>query len=178
MLDGIERSRTTTLPRLIYALGIANIGVANAKLLCKYLDYDIDKMRNADVETLSAIEGIGEVIASAYVAYMRKEENITCLEHLLKELTIKKPQNDGQEQNLAGMSFVITGSLSHFANRNDLKEIIEARGGKVTGSVTGKTTALINNDVTSNSSKNKKAKELGVEIISEDAFLLKFEIEY
>lgn len=178
LLDGIEQSRNTTLPRLIYALGIANIGVANAKLLCKYLDYDIDKMRRADVETLSAIEGIGEVIASAYVTYMQKEDNIIHLEHLLKELTIERPQNDGQEQNLTGMNFVITGSLNHFANRSDLKEIIEARGGKVTGSVTGKTTALINNDVSSNSSKNKKAKELGVEIISEDDFLTKFEIEY
>lgn len=178
LLDGIEQSRNTTLPRLIYALGIANIGVANAKLLCKYLDYDIEKMRRADVETLSAIEGIGEVIASAYVAYMQKEDNIIHLENLLKELTIERPQNDGQEQNLTGMNFVITGSLNHFANRSDLKEIIEARGGKVTGSVTGKTTALINNDVSSNSSKNKKAKELGVEIISEDDFLTKFEIEY
>lgn len=173
----IEASRKTTLPRVIYGLGIANIGLANAKMLCKYYQYDIHKMMSADVESLSTIEGVGEVIATAYVDYMKDQDNLLKIANLLAELQIEVPVIEEGSQTLEGMIFVITGSLNHFANRNDLKEIIEAKGGKVTGSVTSKTTALINNDVTSSSSKNKKAKELGVEIISEDDFLKKYQIE-
>ncbi|MCM1569705.1 MAG: NAD-dependent DNA ligase LigA [Roseburia sp.] len=174
LLDSIERARNTTLPRVIYALGIANIGVANARMLCKYFDYDLDRMRAASVEDLSAIEGVGEVIATAFVAYLENPEHIQKLERLLKELTIQPPQAAQMPQNLSGMSFVITGSLVHYENRSQLKEEIESRGGKVTGSVTGKTTCLINNDLTSASSKNKKAKELNVPIISEEDFLSRY----
>ena len=85
-----------------------------------------------------------------------------------------KTEDDGTEQNMEGLNFVVTGSVNHFNNRNEVKEYIEKRGGKVTGSVTSKTNYLINNDVMSNSSKNKKAKELGVEIISEEQFLEKW----
>ena len=171
LVESVERARTTTLPRVIYGLGIANIGVANAKLLCKFFEYDFDRMQNADVETLSAVEGIGEVIASAYVDYMEDEDNRQKITHLMKELTIEKPQVDAGGQTLTGMVFVITGSLLHYENRNELKDVIEQKGGKVTGSVTGKTTCLINNDSTSNSTKNKKAKELNVPVLTEDEFI-------
>ena len=126
---------------------------------------------NASAEELSAIPGIGDVIARSYVEYMSDAENRAKLLDLLAELTIEKPAQSTEKQNLAGLSFVVTGSLVHYASRNDLKEEIEARGGKVTGSVTGKTECLINNDVNSNSTKNKTAKELGVKILSEDDFL-------
>lgn len=175
--ESINQARNTTLPRVIYGLGIANIGVANAKMLCKHFGYDLERMKNADVETLSAAEGVGEVIASAYVDHMRDSDNLLKLEHLLQELQIEVPKVDADSQTLADMVFVITGSLLHFANRSDLKELIEQKGGKVTGSVTGKTTCLINNDSTSGSSKNKKAKELGVDILTEDEFLEKYGIE-
>lgn len=174
LIDSVNTSRNTTLPRVIYGLGIANIGVANAKMLCRYFEYDMERMQNADVETLSAIEGVGEVIASAFVEYMRDEDNLQKIARLMTELEVEVPVTAEVSQTLAGLNFVITGSLNHFANRNDLKDIIEAKGGKVTGSVTGKTTALINNDVTSTSSKNKKAKELGVPILSEEEFLEKY----
>ncbi len=171
LLDGIEKARTTTMPRIIYSLGIANIGLANAKLLCKRFDHDLDRLMNASEEDLSAIDGIGEVIARSYVEYMSDEENREKLLRLVHELNVEKPQENAMEQTLEGKSFVVTGSLVHYASRNDLKDEIEARGGKVTGSVTGKTECLINNDVTSNSTKNQKAKELGVKILSEDEFL-------
>lgn len=174
LIENIDKARVTTLPRVIYALGIANIGVANAKMLCRYFDYDLEKMMQADVEALSAIEGIGEVIAKAYVDYMSDENNRRQIDRLVKELTIEMPQTDGGAQTLEGMVFVITGSLNHFENRNELKDLIEQKGGKVTGSVTGKTTCLINNDITSASGKNKKAKELQVPILSEDDFLQKY----
>lgn len=174
LMESIHAARNTTLPRVIYGLGIANIGVANAKMLCRYFDYDLERMQNADVETLSAIEGVGEVIASAYVAYMQDADNLEKIEHLKRELKIEIPVMDASGQNLAGMNFVITGSLNHYASRNELKDIIEQKGGKVTGSVTSKTTCLINNDITSTSSKNKKAKELSVPILTEDAFLEKY----
>lgn len=178
LLDSIEQARNTTLPRVIYGLGIANIGVANAKMLCRYLDYDLERMQEADRETLSAIDGVGDVIASAFVDYMEDKENKARLERLMEELHVEIPQVEEGSQTLAGMNFVITGSLTHFGSRSDLKDIIEQKGGKVTGSVTGKTTCLVNNDIASASSKNKKAKELGVPILSEDDFLAQYEIPY
>lgn len=171
LLESIERARNTTLPRVIYGLGIANIGAANAKMLCKHFKNDLKSMCDAGVEDLSAIEGVGEVIATAFAEYMRDEEHRQKLERLLKELVLQTPQVTKLPQNLSGMSFVITGSLLHFENRNALKEAIEDRGGKVTGSVTGKTTCLINNDITSASSKNKKAGELNVPVVSEEDFM-------
>lgn len=171
LIDSIEVAKNTTLPRVIYALGIANIGVANAKMLCKHFDYDFEKLRSADVETLSAVEGVGEVIATAFVEYMQDEAKKQIIDHLLQEIAIEVLKVDAEGQTLGGMTFVITGSLIHYASRNELKDEIEQRGGKVAGSVTSKTTCLINNDVTSTSSKNKKAKELNVPILSEEQFL-------
>ena len=178
LITSIEASRKTILSRVIYGLGIANIGVANAKMLCRYFSYDLERMRSADVETLSAIEGIGDVIASAFVDYMKDADNQQKIDHLMPELTLEVPVVEEGNQTMQGLNFVITGSLNHFGNRSDLKDLIEDRGGKVTGSVTGKTTALINNDVTSTSSKNKKAKELGVPILSEEDFLTEYGIAY
>lgn len=171
LMESIERARYTTLPRLIYSLGIPNIGVANAKLLCKYFDYDLERMRNADEEEVASIEGLGEVIAAAVVSYFADETNQKNLDDLCLELSIEKPQESSQAQTFAGKTFVITGSVEHFANRNELKAFIEERGGKVTSSVSKKTDYLINNDTTSASSKNKKAGELGIPILSEEAFL-------
>ena len=177
LMESINASRNTTLHRVIYGLGIANIGLANAKMLCRYFDYDLAKMQAADVETLSAIEGVGEVIATAFADYMRDEDNLRKIQNLMAELHVEVPVVDEASQNMTGLSFVITGSLNHFENRNELKDLIEARGGKVTGRVTGKTTALINNDVASTSSKNKKAKELGIPIMAEEDFLREYGIE-
>ncbi|MCI8789491.1 MAG: NAD-dependent DNA ligase LigA [Lachnospiraceae bacterium] len=176
LTESIERAKHTTLPRVIYGLGIANIGVANAKMLCRFFDYDITRMQKADVETLSAIDGVGEVIATAFVNYMQNADNLRRIADLTAELEIEIPKVEEGSQTLSGLSFVITGSLSKFASRNDLKEEIEKRGGKVTGSVTGKTTCLINNDVTSASSKNKKARDLGIPVLSEEDFLERYEI--
>ncbi len=170
MIESIDISRKTTLPRVIYALGIANIGVANAKMLCRHFDYDLEKMMHADVEELSAIEGVGEVIATAFVDYMHQEENLRKIKNLWEELTIEMPQMGALAQTLANKVFVITGSLIHYASRNELKDVIEQKGGKVTGSVTNKTDCLINNDITSSSSKNKKAKELNIPILTEEDF--------
>ena len=170
LMESIEKARHTTLPKLLYALGIPNVGLANAKLICKHFDYEPEKIRHAAADEISEIEGLGEVIAAGYSAWFAKPENQTEFDRLLAEVELEKPQAAG-EQPLAGKVFVITGSLEHFTNRSELKEQIETLGGKVTGSVTKKTSYLINNDLTSNSSKNKKAKELGVEIISEEMFL-------
>lgn len=171
IIAAVDAARNTTLPRLIYALGIANIGAANAKILCKYFSFDLDKIRKATAEELVQIEGFGDVIAGAFVEYFDDVDNNRQLDALLKELNIEKHKENNLKQNLEGITVVITGSLNHFENRNQLKEEIENRGGKVAGSVSSNTRYLINNDVTSNSSKNKKAKELGVEIISEEDFM-------
>lgn len=172
LIESIEKSRDTTLPRVIYGLGIENVGVANAKLLCRHFRFSIEALREADVEELSAIDGIGEVIAGSIYDFFHNDERMEQLNHLLQEvrIAVETVEEEGS-QTLAGMSFVITGSLEHYENRNALKDEIEAKGGKVTGSVTGKTTCLINNDTTSQSSKNKKAKELGIRIISEEEFI-------
>ena len=171
LLASIEKARTTTMARLVYALGIQNIGVANAKMLAKQYHYEMDALQSASAEELSAIDGIGEVIAGSIAEYFKNEKNQKVLANLLEEVTLEKPEENQSAQIFEGMNFVITGSVEHFANRNEVKAVIEARGGKVTGSVTGKTNYLINNDTTSNSSKNKKAKELNIPIISEEDFL-------
>lgn len=174
LIDSINTARNTTLPRVIYGLGITGIGAANAKVLCRNFDYDLELIRNASTEELSAIDGVGEVLAGSIREYMSDEENMEKLDRLMSELKVDKPEVDESAQTLAGLVFVITGSLNHYGSRNELKELIEQKGGKVTGSVTGKTTCLINNDSASNSAKNKKAKELGVEVITEDEFLERY----
>lgn len=168
----IRTASHTTLPRVIYGLGIAGIGLANAKLLCKRFGFDFERMRHAKTEELTEVDGIGEVLAQAWTDYFSSEKNNQIVDHLLAELVIEKEQAEEQETPVfEGMTFVITGSVDHFANRKELQAVIESRGGKATGSVTSKTTYLINNDSASNSSKNKKAKELGIPILTEEDFL-------
>lgn len=170
LLDSIETSRETTLSRLIYALGIENVGAATAKLICRQFDDDPEKIADADREALSQIQGIGDVIAGTFTEYFKDKEKRTRYENLLKEVHLQKEERQ-EQQSFAGINFVITGSVTHFKNRNEIKEEIEKRGGKVTGSVTSKTNYLINNDTESTSSKNRKAKELGIPILSEEDFL-------
>ena len=171
LIASVEKARETTLPRLIYGLGIANIGLANAKLICKEIGHDPERVMDLTAEDLAAIDGIGDVIAGNYVAYFADAEHRELFEKLLKEVKLPEEQEDVGEQTFAGMNFVITGSVEHFANRNEVKTLIESKGGKVTGSVTSKTNYLINNNVESTSSKNKKAKDLGIPIITEEDFL-------
>ncbi|MCR5418621.1 MAG: NAD-dependent DNA ligase LigA [Lachnospiraceae bacterium] len=176
LTESIARSARTTMPRLIYALGITGIGVANAKMLSRHFSYDPDSLMAADIESLSAIDGIGEVLAKSIRSYFDDEENSRKLANLRKELTLQIPEEaQSSDDSLSGKTFVITGDVHHFANRSEVKSLIESKGGKVTGSVTGKTDYLINNDITSTSGKNKKAKELGIPIISEEDFLAMIE---
>ena len=171
LLKSVENARKTTLPKLLYSLGIANIGLANAKMICKALENNPQKLPDATVEELGEIPGVGEVIAQSYVAYFAQEKHRKLYINLLREVEIPQETGEKETQILEGKNFVITGSVHQFANRAEVKELIEKKGGKVTGSVTSKTDYLINNDVESTSSKNKKARELGIPILSEEAFL-------
>lgn len=170
MIESIEASRNTTLPRVLYALGIPGIGVANAKVICRHFEYNPEYIMNADTDELSEVEGIGEILAKGIVDYFSLEKNKKLFCDILKELRLEEVKVDRSNDMVNGKSFVITGSLNTYANRDELKARIESLGGKVTGSVSAKCECLINNDVTSTSSKNKKAKELGVRIISEEDF--------
>ena len=200
LIESVDKSRTTTMPRLLYALGIAGIGAANARVLCDHFEDDIRAIRSASAEELGQVEGIGPVLAAAVSAWFADEKNLLMLDRLLQELkpavresvraaaerkaraaeadaadgagNTEGPAVSGiQEDPVAGKTFVVTGKVFHFANRDALKEFIADRGGKVTGSVSAKTDYLINNDVTSTSSKNKKAAQLGIPILSEEDFI-------
>ena len=174
LIAAAEKASHTTLPRMVYGLGVAGIGLANAKMICRHFKNDFEAMRHATEEELVEIDGIGEVLAQAWTAFFSDGKNNAIVDHLLAELTFEagdEESSEGADEAFAGMNFVITGSLEHFKNRKELQELIERRGGKVTGSVTSKTNYLINNDVASSSSKNKKARELGVPILSEEEFL-------
>jgi len=170
LIAALDEAKNTTVSRFLYSLGIAGIGSANAKMIAKYFDNDIDRIISASKDDLLEIEGIGEVLANSIADFFKSEKNIENVESLRKILKFEKEESGGGDK-LSGKVCVITGSLQHFSNRNELKELIEKNGGKVSGSVSSKTNYLINNDTASNSSKNKKAKELGVEIISEEDFL-------
>lgn len=177
LIASIETARNTTLPRLVYALGIANIGVAMAKVVCKHFDYDLEAMRVATEEEVSQIEGVGDVIAGTFCSYFRDTVKMQSLDELLQEVILEKPEASADADKLKGKTFVVTGSVNHFNGRSELKEIIENMGGKVAGSVSAKTECLINNDTTSTSSKNKKAKELNIPILSEEDFMEKYGVE-
>lgn len=166
----VSRARTVTLPKLIYSLGIPGVGLANAKLICRAFGNDPEAVRNASAEQLTEVDGIGEVIAGAFVAYMSEPEKQRMLTNLLAEVTLEASEAVSASP-ITGKTFVITGSVTHWANREELKAEIERLGGKVAGSVSKKTDYLINNDTESGSSKNKKAKELGIPILSEEDFL-------
>ncbi len=170
LISSIEKSRDVLLPNLIYALGILNVGLSNAKIICKAFDYDIEKIKNATVEEIAVTDNIGDVIATSVFDFFHDAEKLSEFNELVNELNILIPEKKETNSNIGGKTFVITGSLNTYENRNALKDLIESLGGKVAGSVSAKTDYLINNDVTSNSSKNKKAKELNVQIISEEDF--------
>lgn len=171
LLTSVENSRNTTLPKFIYGLGIANVGLSNAKMIVQALGNDIEKIIHAGRQELEKIDGVGAVIADTFASYFENEKNKEEFYKLLQEMHIEKAPDNQNNQILTGKVFVITGSLEHFENRNQLKERIEQLGGKVTGSVTGKTSYLINNDSHSTSSKNKTAAKLGVPVITENEFL-------
>lgn len=176
LIKAADAAKVTTTAKFIYSLGISGIGLSNAKMICKALDNDFDKIRKVSREELIEIDGVGEVLADSFVRFFEKENNNHVVDDLLK--IIKMEDSESSVQNdMEGMNFVITGSVNHFSNRGAVKELVESRGGKVTGSVTSKTKYLINNDSTSNSSKNKKAKELGVQIITEDEFIDMFSVK-
>ena len=169
--NSIEKARKTTLARLVYGLGIPGIGSANAKVICRALGNDSQRVLQAEEAELVEIQGVGAVMAKSYVDYFKEEDHQELFKHLLNEVELEEEEVTEDSQKFAGVNFVITGSVEHFANRAEVKAEIEKRGGKVTGSVTSKTNYLINNDVNSTSSKNKKARDLGVPIISEKDFL-------
>ena len=173
LIAAVDKARKVPVFKLIYSLGILNVGLANAKLICKYFEGDIDRIVSATAEDLKNVEGVGDVIAKTYTDYFADEENVRVLKELLTEIELEKPEvvEIDADSQIAGKTFVITGSVYHFANRNEVKDVIESQGGKVTGSVTAKTDFLINNDNTSSSSKNKKAKELGIPVITEEEFM-------
>ena len=178
LIESIDKARETTAVRVLYSLGIANIGLATAKLVCRFFDNDIEKIIKAKPDELTQIDGVGEVMAGVFADYFNKDENLRTLEHLLAEVHIENAEANANDEGsreggntISGLTFVVTGDVEKFKNRRELSDFIESKGGKVTGSVTGKTDYLINNDLTSNSGKNKKAKELGIKIISENEFL-------
>ena len=178
LTKSIDKARETTAVRVLYSLGIANIGLATAKLICRFFDNDIEKITKAKPDELTKIDGVGEVMAGVFADYFKKDENLRTLEHLLTEVHIENAEANANDEGsseggntISGLTFVVTGDVEKFKNRRELSDFIESKGGKVTNSVTGKTDYLINNDLTSNSGKNKKAKELGIKIISENEFL-------
>ena len=175
LVNSIKKASQTTPARLLYSLGIPNIGVANAKMIAKYCSHDWNKIQQLTRDELVTIDGIGDIMAEGYAAFFENEKKQKIVADLLEVVSFAEIQESQEEQTLAGVNFVITGSLNHFENRDALKAFIEAKGGKVTGSVTSKTHYLINNDALSNSSKNKKAKELGIAIITEDEFIEKWQ---
>lgn len=170
LMESVEVARKVTMAKFIYSLGISGIGLANAKVIVSHFNQDFEKITNASVEELVDIDGIGEVLAQAFYDFFHDSERMQMVHDLLKEITFEQEETAGS-QTLEGKIFVITGSVEHFANRNELKEYIERLGGKVTGSVSKNTDYLINNDIHSNSSKNKKANELGIPILSEEDFI-------
>lgn len=171
LIESVDRSRKTTAVRLLYGLGIPNIGLSNAKLICRRFGHDWSSIENATYEQLTEINGIGDVMAEAFVSYFSDEENRKAVHDILTEIELEKPDAPANAQLLENLTFVITGSLERFGNRKELVELIENMGGKVSGSVSAKTDYLVNNDITSNSTKNRKARELGIPIITEAQLL-------
>ena len=169
MIDSVEKSRNVKIANFIYALGISEIGLSRAKLICKYCNNDIDRIRNISFEELSSIDGVGDVIATKWIEAFNNEDFINSFEKLLKEVTFV--DSDNNNTTLDNLTFVITGSLNEFNNRDEMIEFIEKNGGKVVSAISSNVNYLINNDVNSTSTKNKKAHELGIKIISENELL-------
>lgn len=170
MINSIEKSRHVKLANFIYALGIPDIGFSRAKLICNHFNNDFNKISNLTYEELSNISGVGDVIAKEWIDTFSNPDFIEELKELKEEIDIPKASTNSNKD-LDGLTFVITGSLNKFTNRDTMIEFIEEHGGKVVTSISSKVNYLINNDITSTSTKNNKAKELGINIIDEDKFL-------
>ncbi|MCH5266707.1 MAG: NAD-dependent DNA ligase LigA [Lachnospiraceae bacterium] len=177
MIQSAKTASKTTVTRFMYSLGIPNVGLSNARLICRYCHNDFTKVMQVTEEELTEIDGVGEVIAESVVEFFADDRNRQSIQHLLEWIEFEEADASEAPQDMQGIIFVITGSVERFKNRKEVKELIESRGGKVTGSVTSKTDYLINNDAMSNSSKNKKAKELGIPIITEEEFITQYQIE-
>lgn len=171
LVASVNRARKTNAVRLLYSLGIPNVGLSNAKLICKFFKYDWNSIINANFSDLIQIGGIGDIMADSFLRFFQDDNKAQIVKDILKELELEEIQIKESDLLFENINFVITGSVEQFKNRDELKDIIEEKGGKVTGSVTSKTHYLINNDNMSNSSKNKKAKELGIKIITENQFV-------
>ena len=174
LITSIEKARTIPTAKFIYSLGIENVGLSTAKLICRFYNDELNDMISAKAEDLSAIDGVGEVIAASFSGYFKDPENLRVLNDLLKVVIITKDAPQDTSSALSGKTVVVTGSLNLFENRNALKDAIEAKGGKVSGSVSNNTFVLVNNDIMSTSSKNKTAKELGVPIMTEEDFVKEY----
>ena len=171
LIEAVDRSRKTTAVRLLYGLGIPNVGLSNAKLICRNFKNDWNQIENANFQQLIGINGIGDVMAEAYIRFFTDERNREIVKDVLQEVELEQVIETESEKIFENKTFVITGSLTQFKNREELVALIEEKGGRVSGSVSAKTSYLVNNDNTSNSTKNKKAKELGIGIITEVQFL-------
>ena len=167
LLSAVEEARKTNVIRLLYSLGIPNIGLSNAKTICKEFKYEWESIQHASYEQLVEIPGIGQIVADGYLKYFANEKNKIIIDDIIDEIEFEEIEETSGDLLFDGITFVITGSLEIFNNRNELKNILENKGGKVTDTVTSKTNYLINNDNLSSSSKNKKAKELGILIVKE-----------
>ena len=172
LIEAAKKASQTTLPRFIYALGIPGIGVANAKMLAK--KFTLEEFRKAQLEDLTSVDGVGDVLAGQILDFLKNNSNEKLIDELLENISIQEENAAETGNKLEGLTFVITGNLEHFENRKKLEEYIDLQGGKTSSSVSAKTSYLINNDINSGSSKNKKAKELGVEIITEKDFINRF----
>lgn len=171
LLKAVNKSKTPQLPNFIYALGIDNVGLNNAKLLCKNFNYNLDEIRKANFEMLINIDGFGDVIANSIIDYFKYDENNKLIDEVLNYISFETSEITLSNNKLEDLTFVVTGNVNIYKNRKELQSHIESLGGKVTGSVTSKTNYLINNDINSTSSKNKKAKELNIPIITEEDFI-------
>jgi DNA ligase (NAD+) len=176
MVNAIEKARNVKIANLIYALGIPNIGLATAKLICKNFANDLANTVSATYNDLINIDGIGDVIADSFVGYFNDEKNLEQFIRLVKELHIVK-EEISTDTSMAGVTICVTGAVNIFPNRDAVKAIIESKGGKLTGSVSRSTNYLVTNDTTSGSRKNKAAQEYGIPILTEQEFIDKFNIE-
>lgn len=174
IIASVDASRHTTCARLLAGLGLPNVGRANSVMICKAFGNDFVRVRAASKEDLLQIEGVGEVIADSFTGFFADPDTADLVDRILAEIVFTDEDSGDADESLKGLTFVITGSLNSYTNRDELKAEIESKGGKVSGSVSSKTSYLINNDITSTSGKNKNAKQLGIPIITEEEYIEKF----
>ena len=176
MVTAINNARNVKLANLIYSLAIPNIGLATAKLICKHFNYDLADTVAATYDDLINIEGIGDVIADSFVGYFNDEANLDQFIRLVKVLNIIH-EEISSDTSMSGVTICVTGDVYIFPNRRAIKDLVESKGGKLTGSVSRSTNYLITNDTTSGSRKNKAAQEYGIPILTEQEFIDKFNLD-